>query len=89
MGYPLLLDIPEDIYKRLAQTAEQTQQPLEKLAVEWLAKGSQKIEDDPLAKWIGALHTDVPVSFDRHDELLGESLMDDHRSEDQQNSSNV
>jgi hypothetical protein len=35
-----------------------------------------------MEKYIGAFSTDVPGWADRHDELLGEALMDDHRVEE-------
>ena len=82
MAHTVLLELPDDVYKLLAQTAEQTSQPLEELAVEWLTNASRRVIDDPLAKYIGAIHTDVPNWGERHDELLGQALMDDHTSEE-------
>jgi hypothetical protein len=82
MAHTVLLELPDDVYKLLAHTAEQTSQPLEELAVEWLTSASRRFTDDPLAKYIGAIDTDVPNWGERHDELLGQALMDDHRSEE-------
>ena len=82
MAHTVLLELPDDVYKLLAQTAEQTSQPLEELAVEWLTNATRRVTEDPLAKYIGAIHTDVPNWGERHDELLGQALMDDHSSEE-------
>jgi hypothetical protein len=82
MAHTLLLEIPEDIYELLALTAEQTKQPLEELAIQWLAKGSRDFADDPMEKYIGAFASNVPGWPERHDELIGESLMDDHRDDE-------
>ncbi len=81
MGHPLLLDIPDDIYKMLAKTAEQTKQPLEELAIEWLTRGGRVVTPDPLDKWIGALDGGMPGWVDRHDEFIGQSLLDTHEGE--------
>lgn len=78
MTHTLKLEIPEEIYNLLEQRAEQTKQPLEELAIQWLAKASQDFADDPMEKFIGAFATNVPGWPERHDELIGEALMDDH-----------
>lgn len=80
MSHRVLLEIPDDVYNLLEQTAEQTNQPLEQLAVDWLTSLSREVTDDPLAKHIGSIKTDIPDWGERHDELLGQALMDDHRS---------
>ncbi|HEX8219311.1 MAG TPA: hypothetical protein VF914_08870 [Chloroflexia bacterium] len=82
MAHTVLLELPDDVYKLLAQTAEQTSQPLEELAVEWLAMAGRIIQNDPLEKYIGAFTSKMPGWAERHDELLGGALMDDHRSEE-------
>ena len=79
MTYTLRLEIPEEQYRLLAQTAEQTKQSIEEVAVQWLAKTSRAIADDPIEKYIGAFVTNVPDWGEHHDELLGEALLDDHR----------
>jgi hypothetical protein len=84
MAHTLSLEIPDDIYNLLAQTAEQTQQPLEELAIEWLTKAGQQIAVDPLDKYIGAFTGGMPDWADRHDEYIGASLMDTHEGEDRQ-----
>lgn len=88
MTYKVLLELPDDVYGLLAETAEQTKQPLEELAVQWLAKASRDVADDPMEKFIGAFATNVPGWPERHDELIGESLLDDHSDEEHQSSSN-
>ncbi|HEY0070727.1 MAG TPA: hypothetical protein VGE04_12245 [Chloroflexia bacterium] len=82
MTHTLQLEIPEDIYNLLEQRAEQTKQPLEELAIQWLAKASQDFADDPLDKYIGAFTSGVPDWADKHDEYIGASLMDTHDNDD-------
>ncbi|MDQ3706700.1 MAG: hypothetical protein M3437_16065 [Chloroflexota bacterium] len=79
MTHRVLLEVPDDVYGLLSEAAEQTKQPLEELAVQWLAKVGRDITNDPMEKYIGAFATNVPDWGERHDELLGEALLDDHR----------
>jgi hypothetical protein len=79
MTYTLQLEIPDELYSLLAQAAEQTKQPIEEVAIRWLAKAGRDIADDPMEKYIGAFTTNVPGWGEHHDELLGEALLDDHK----------
>lgn len=83
MAHTLQLEIPEDIYNLLATTSEQTGQPLETLALEWLAAGGRDYAHDPMDDFIGAISSDVPGWGDRHDELIGEALMREMRGDNQ------
>ncbi len=74
MAHTLQLEIPEDIYNLLATTSEQTGQPLEALAVQWLVQASEAYADDPLEKFIGAFNSNMPGWSERHDDFIGEAL---------------
>jgi hypothetical protein len=71
MSQTLTLELPEDVYESLRQTAAQTGAPLEILAVQWLAQASQQRADDPLEQFIGAFDSQQSDWIDRHDEYLG------------------
>lgn len=72
--HKLTLDLPEEIYDSLTKSAEQTGQPLEELAVQWLATATSYMVDDPLEKWIGAFPGKMSGWADEHDKYIGESL---------------
>ncbi len=67
MVHTLLLEVPEDVYRSLVETAEQTGQPPEELAIQWLAAANRYFADDPLEKFIGAFQSDVLDWADKHD----------------------
>ena len=76
MGQKLVLDIPEDIYKSLLETAKQTGQSLEEIAVQRLFSGNEKQPDDPLEQFIGAFDSNIPDWTEQHDKYLGQSYQD-------------
>ncbi|TAH51364.1 MAG: hypothetical protein EYC68_10610 [Chloroflexota bacterium] len=70
----LTLQIPEEIYKPLVQTAEQEGVEPETLAIEWLSVGMQQVLHDPIEDFIGAFPSQVPDWVEKHDQYVGESL---------------
>ena len=76
MTYTLMLEVPEDVYESLRKTAGQTGQSPEALAAQWLATASRNLADDPLEQFIGAFRSQGAGWADRHDEYLGQALMD-------------
>lgn len=75
MMHRLVLDVPDDVYEALVEGAAQEEgQSPEALASQWLAEKARDNEDDPLAKWIGALEVGVVGWADDHDRYIGESL---------------
>lgn len=70
----LTLQIPEEIYKPLMQTAEQEGVEPETLAIEWLNIGMQQLLPDPIEDFIGAFPSQVPDWIEKHDEYIGEAL---------------
>jgi len=78
MSRQLILDVPNDVYGPLAQTASSTGATPEQLAIDWLAVMSRHAAKDPLEKHIGALRSNVPDWADEHDKYLGDDLMESH-----------
>ena len=76
MGHTLTLDVPEEVYQSLIQQAEQTGQPPEAVAVQWLATAIQHRVDDPLEQCIGVLSSDGADWTDQHDAYLRKAVKD-------------
>lgn len=70
MVHQLHLEVPDDIYQSLVETSQQTGQPLEDLAVEWLETAQKQLAEDPLDRFIGAFSTNIPDWADDHDKYL-------------------
>lgn len=77
MTHSLTLEIPEDIYKPIAEEAKAEGRKVEEIALERLAKGNSKMEKDPLDEFVGVIQSDVPDWADNHDKYLGEELAKD------------
>ena len=75
MSHILKLELPEDIYKPLVKNAMRKGRSPEEIAIEYLKSILVKFEDDPIEKFIGAFHSDLPDWTDRHDNYLGQTLM--------------
>ena len=75
MGRKVLLDMPEKVYKSLAEAAEVTGQPPEEYMVEILTSVTQNGQEDPFEKHIGAYPTNIPGWGDRHDQYIGEAVL--------------
>ncbi len=94
MTHKLLLEVPEDVYMSLVETARQEGQSPELLAAQWLAdviRNGDLSEGDPLDKWIGAFSGSTPGWADEHDKYIGEAIlssMRDAESEKSENGSN-
>ena len=82
MSHRLILEIPEDVYEPLVKTAAQIGQTPEKLAIHWLAAATQHHVDDPVEKFIGAFSSNVPDWADRHDQYIGQALVDTENLEE-------
>lgn len=83
MTYSLTLEVPENIYKPLAEEAEAKGREVEEIALEKLANGGTKQSEDPLDKFLGAFRSDVPDWAENHDKYLGESLYRELRGENE------
>ena len=76
MGHTLTLEVPDEAYAPLAETAKHRGSTPEELAVEWLVTAIQKAMSDPVEQFIGAFSSNIPDWADLHDEHLGQALMD-------------
>jgi hypothetical protein len=74
MAHQLLLEVPEEVYEARLETAREEGQAPEVIAAQQLTAAVRGESDDPLAKWIGALHTDVVGWADDHDRYIGEAI---------------
>ena len=83
MGHTLTLELPEDVYQSLVQTAKQVGQLPEVYAAQLLTTATQHQTEDPIEQFIGAFDSRGSDWADHHDAYLGKSAMDTHRKEHQ------
>lgn len=81
MSHRLVLEIPEEIYKPLAETAKRAETTAEALALDWLAAISIHAARDPVEGFIGAIRGTVPDWTEQHDKYLGKTLADQLRAD--------
>ena len=81
MTHSLTLELPEKVYRNLAEKASKSGKRIEDFAADQLSNGDSGVIDDPFEKFIGSLHTDVPDWADNHDKYIGEQLMREMRGE--------
>ena len=75
MSHTLTLEISDNVYASLIQTAEQTGQVPEKMAAQWLAAAIQHLHNDPLESFIGTFKSNVSDWADNHDQYLRERII--------------
>ena len=75
MAHRLVVDISEDVYESLVETAKKVGQDPKTLAAEWLADATQRVHDDPLERFIGAFNSRAADWADNHDKYIGEGAM--------------
>ncbi len=73
MNQILRISIPEKVYSTLERAAKTSQQPLEKVAADWLEQVADATQD-PLDQFIGSFASGIKDLADQHDKYLGESL---------------
>lgn len=81
MNHILNLELPEDIYKPLIKNAKRKGRSPEETAIEYLKSILVKFENDPIEKFIGAFHSDIPDWTDQHDNYLGQTLMEEMKKQ--------
>lgn len=82
MGHTLQLELPDDIYESLLQSAQQTGQRPESVAMERLIIATRGLVDDPLEQFIGAFPSDTPDWADQHDHYIGAAILEQGRNAD-------
>ncbi|MCZ7569991.1 MAG: hypothetical protein M5U01_15605 [Ardenticatenaceae bacterium] len=75
MEHTLTLEVPEEVYEPLAETARQRGSTPEELAVELLMTAIHYATNDPVDNFIGAFRSSVPDWADQHDTYLGQAVM--------------
>jgi hypothetical protein len=74
MNYPLMLELPENVYESLIKKAKQAGKSPEVLAVQLLTTATQTLIDDPLEPFIGAFGSNISDWADAHAKYLGLSV---------------
>ncbi len=80
MKHTMMLDVPEEVYEPLAETARKKGSTPEKLVVEWLASAVYHAVNDPVEDFIGAFSSGPPGWPDQHDAYLGQALTEQAHS---------
>jgi hypothetical protein len=83
MSRTLTLELAEDLYQALKDLAEKEGRSAEDLGAAWLAATIDRVANDPVMKLAGTLHSGVPDLAERHDDYLGNHLMDELRDQEE------
>ena len=75
MTHKVVLEVPEDVYESLVETARREGQSPELLAAQWLASVIRGNGGDPLEKWIRAFNGNTPGWADEHDKYIADGIM--------------
>lgn len=75
MTHQLLLNVPDQLYQILFETAQARGETPEKLAIEYLQEVQNKTQNDPLDQFIGAFNSNNSDWLDQHDEYIGKSSL--------------
>lgn len=78
MSKTLLIELPDEIYQTLLQTAEQLGQSPEAIVTQWIVNQHQTQASDPLDNFIGAFNSEIPDWTSRHDDYLSAALLETH-----------
>jgi hypothetical protein len=78
MSQTLSIEIPNDIYQTVIQTANRLGQSPEAIVSQWIVTQHQTQPADPLNAFIGAFSSEIPDWTSRHDEYLGAALLEAH-----------
>lgn len=73
----LTLQIPPEIYVLLNQQAQENKVTIESLVLQWVLERAEKIQNDPLLKLAGIFKSGIPDLADKHDEYIGEVILND------------
>ena len=78
MEHTLVIEVPEETFEPLVKSADRTGRTPEEIAVHLLVEAVRR-SSDPVEKFIGSLSSTVPDWADRHDEYLGDALVQEVR----------
>ena len=74
MTFTVEVTVPDVVYRTLVETAQQTGQPVEVVASEWLRVAAQHQAYDPLDAFIGSIDGGGTDWADNHDTHIDEVL---------------
>lgn len=80
MSQTLTIQIPDALYQPLLEIAQRQGVSPEEFTVQWLATSIQHFVNDPLEPFIGSVQSNRPDWTERHDQYLGENLVNDHET---------
>jgi hypothetical protein len=78
MSKTLSIEIPDEIYQTLIQTAERLGQSPEAIVSQWIVTQHQTQSSDPLDSFIGVFKSEIPDWTSRHDEYLSAAFLETH-----------
>jgi hypothetical protein len=78
MSKTLSIELPDEVYQSLLQTAQRSGQSPEAIVSQWIVNQHQTPAPDPLDSFIGGFNSEIPDWTSRHDELLGAALLETH-----------
>jgi hypothetical protein len=76
MTHPITLEIPDDVYQPLLRLAQEKGQTVESVASACLAESVTPVPGSRLRRWIGAGSSNVVDATLRHDDYLGQAILD-------------
>lgn len=82
MVHSLTLDIPESVFRPLADQAAAKGKTVEDVVIEKLSNGGPKSVNS-LDKWVGAFKSGVPDAATDHDRYLGDNLSREMAGDDE------
>lgn len=78
MAKTLSIELPDEVYQTLCQTAERLGQSPEAIVSQWIISQHNTQVPDPLDAFIGAFNSNIPDWTERHDEYIGVALLETH-----------
>ena len=81
MTHSITLELPETVYRSLAEKASKKGKVIEEIALEKLAVQSPEDIPDPLDEFIGAFSSGIGDVGANHDRYIGENLLRELRGE--------
>lgn len=79
MSQTLTVELRDDLYEVLKEVADKLGKTPEDMGGDWLAAAVERVVDDPLFPFAGAIKSDVPDWADRHDYYIGQGLAEEMR----------
>lgn len=77
MTHPITIQVPDEVYLPLLKLAKEQGQSVEAIASARLADAVYSAPGARLRKWCGATSSNVPDASLRHDDYLGQDVLDE------------